>query len=56
MEDCKLMYTPMITNSRNISASKGDLVDHTLYRQLIGSLMYLDSTRTNICFVVNTLS
>jgi hypothetical protein len=24
--------------------------------QLIGSLMYLVNTRTNICFVVNTLS
>jgi hypothetical protein len=31
-------------------------VDSTLYRQLIGSLMYLVNTKTNICFVVNTLS
>jgi hypothetical protein len=31
-------------------------VDSTLYRQLIGSLMYLVNTRPDICFVVNTLS
>ena len=28
----------------------------TQYRKIIGSLMYLMNTRTNICFVVNTLS
>jgi hypothetical protein len=27
-----------------------------MYRQLIGSLMYLVNTRPEICFVVNTLS
>jgi hypothetical protein len=29
-------------------------VDSTLYRQLIGSLMYLVNTRPDICFVANT--
>ena len=32
------------------------MVDATVYRQLIGSLMYLVNTRPNICFAVNTLS
>jgi hypothetical protein len=27
-----------------------------MYRQLIGSLMYLVNTRSNICFALNTLS
>jgi hypothetical protein len=33
-----------------------EIVDATLYRKMIGSLMYLMNTRPNICFVVNTLS
>jgi hypothetical protein len=31
-------------------------VDATVYRQLVGSLMYLVNTRHNICYVVNELS
>ena len=45
MEDCRPMSTPMITNSKKLHAFEGELVDPTLYRQLIGSLMYLVNTR-----------
>ena len=31
-------------------------MDPTLYRQLIGSLMYLVNSRPYLCFAVNTLS
>ena len=31
-------------------------MDSTLYRQLIGSLMYLVHTRPDICYIVNVLS
>jgi hypothetical protein len=56
MEDCRPMSTPMITNWKKLSASDSQLVDATVYRQLIGSLMYLINTRPDICFAVNTLS
>ena len=56
MEECRPMSTPMITNWKKLSASDSQLVDATIYRQLIGLLMYLVNTRPDICFVVNTLS
>jgi len=56
MEDCRSMSTPMITNWKKLHASDSELVDPTLYWQLIGSLMYLVNTRPDICFAVNTMS
>eukprot|EP00253_Pinus_taeda_P010262 PITA_10262 len=56
MEDCRPMSTPMITNWKKPHASESELVDPTLYRQLIGSLMYLVNTRPDICFAVNKMS
>jgi len=50
------MATPMTINLKLLSDSSSDLVDPTMYRQLIGSLMYLVNTRPNICFAVNALS
>jgi hypothetical protein len=50
MMDCKSMATPMVTNMKLLSDSSSDLVDPTMYRQLIRSLMYLVNTRTNIFF------
>jgi hypothetical protein len=56
MMDCKSMATPMmVMNLKLLSDSSSYLVDPTMYRQLIGSLMYLVNTRTDICFAVNAL-
>jgi hypothetical protein len=48
----------MVSNLKKLhkSDSKSDLVDPSIYRQLIGSLMYLIHTRPDICFVVSALS
>jgi hypothetical protein len=56
MMEFKSMTTPMVTNLKILSDSSLDLVDPTMYRQLIKSLMYLVNSRLDICFAVNTLS
>jgi hypothetical protein len=58
MLDCKSMSTPMVSNLKKLHESDfgSNLVDQSLYRQLIGSLMYLIHTRPDICFVVSALS
>ena len=53
MMDCKSMTTPMTTNLKLLSS---ETVDATLYRHIIGLLMYLTNMRPDICFAVNTLS
>jgi hypothetical protein len=56
MLECKSMNTPMETKLKLLVNTSSELIDATLYRQIIGSLMYLTNTRPDICFVVNTLS
>jgi hypothetical protein len=58
MMDCKSMSTPMVTNLRKLhdSDSGSYLVDPTMYRQLIGSLMYMIHTRPDICYAVIAMS
>jgi hypothetical protein len=53
MLDCKAMPTPMVTNLKLLSDTSSETVDATMYRHMIGSLIY---TRPYICFAVNTLS
>eukprot|EP00253_Pinus_taeda_P022620 PITA_22620 len=55
MENCRAMSTPMISNWRKIETSRGKDVDPTLYRKLIGSLMYLVNTRPDISYAINSL-
>jgi hypothetical protein len=56
MLECKSMNTPMETNLKLLVDTSSELVDDTLYRNIIGSLMYLMNIRPDICFAVNTLS
>jgi hypothetical protein len=56
MLECKPMNTPMEAKLKLLVDTSSDLIDATLYRHIIGSLMYLMNTRPDICFVVNTLS
>jgi hypothetical protein len=58
MMDCKSMTTPMISNLKKLQdqVTGSDPEDPTMYRQIIGSLMYLVHTRPDICYAVNALS
>ena len=58
MWNCKPMSSPMEINLHKIkeAAAKSPSIDYTLYKQMIGSLMYSVNTRQDICYVVNALS
>ena len=56
MMDWKDMATPMALNLKRLSDASSEIVDATMYHQMIGYLMYLTNTRPDICFSVNTLS
>jgi hypothetical protein len=56
MEGCKPMDTHVPRNWRKEDATSREVVDSTVYRQLVGSLMYLVNTRPDIFYVVNQLS
>jgi hypothetical protein len=58
MMDCKSMSTPTVTNLRKLHDSDTGLylVDPTMYRQLIGSVMYMIHTRPDICYAVIAMS
>ena len=58
MLNCNPMATPMVMNLKKLSVSSFDSeeIDLTMYRQLIGSLMYLVNTRPDICYAMSTLS
>eukprot|EP01018_Ginkgo_biloba_P031551 Gb_16945 [translate_table: standard] len=56
MEDCKPACTPMETGTKLSVQDEGVKIDGTLYRQLVGSLIYLTTTRPDITFVVGIVS
>ena len=55
MMDYKALTTPMAFNLKLLSDASSNMVDATMYHQMICFLMYLTDMRPDICFVVNTL-
>ncbi|GJX51084.1 putative ribonuclease H-like domain-containing protein [Tanacetum coccineum] len=53
--DVKTASTPMDKEKALLKDSDGDDVDEHLYRSMIGSLMYLTSSRPDIMFVTVTI-
>ena len=50
LESVKHMRTPMSTNTKLTIDDSGSSVDPSLYRSMIGSLLYLTVSRPDICF------
>ena len=55
MGEYKKMSTPMELKLKLPCDASVETLDTTMYRQMIGSLMYLKNMRPDICFAVNTL-
>ena len=53
MEDCKVAPYPFLLGIRLEESVSTPLVDNTLYRQLIGSLLYLTHSRPDISYAVS---
>jgi hypothetical protein len=52
MEDAKGISTPMGTNGSLDSDASGNMVDQTMYRSMIGSLLYVTASRPDVMFSV----
>ena len=56
MADCKTVPTPFQSGVTLTTSCTSPLVNPSLYRQLVGSLLYLTHTRPNISFAVGFVS
>jgi hypothetical protein len=56
MEDCKISSTPMEKGIKISTKTYSKAVSESLYRQLVGSLIYLKATRPNLSFAVSFIS
>jgi hypothetical protein len=56
MEDSKLTPSPFQSGFKLVSTFTSPKVVATLYRQLVGVLLYLTHTRINFSFVVGIVS
>lgn len=56
MENCNLVHNPIVPGCRLFKDENGVQVDETLYKQMVGCLMYLTATRPNLMHVVSLVS
>ena len=56
MLNCKPTYTPVATGLKLRKEDKGTKVDPSLFKRLVGSLMYSTATRPDIMYAVSLIS
>ena len=56
MSNCKTSPTPLIIDLKLRKDDDGSLVDPTVFKRLVGILMYLIATRPNIMYGVSLIS
>ena len=56
MENCGVVYSPLVANEKLNKEDAGELIDPTCYRSLVGSLLYLTITRPDLTFSASLLS
>lgn len=56
MEDCNAVCNPIVPGNKLDLDEGGERIDETLYKQVIGSLMYITTTRPDLQFVVSLMS
>ena len=56
MKDCKTIKTPFLSIVKLEEASYSPMVNNTLYRKLIGCLLYLTHIQPDLSYVVSVAS
>ena len=56
MDKCNSVHNPVVPSFKLTKDEGGVEVDSTVYKQMVGSLMYLTATRPDLMFIVNLIS
>lgn len=56
MEECNAVSNPIVPGVKITKDENGVVVDSTIYKQLVGSLIYLTSTRPDLMYIVSLIS
>ena len=56
MQDCKAMITPTVMGLKMSKEDSSEDFDPSLYKSIVGSLMYLTSTSPNIMHAISLIS
>ncbi|GJZ28589.1 retrovirus-related pol polyprotein from transposon TNT 1-94 [Tanacetum coccineum] len=56
MEDCNGVKNPIVPGCKLVKDDHSGFVNATLYKQMVGCIMYLTATRPDLMFVVSLLS